>query len=153
MNDAKKPSPAKGLRVIEVLGFEKKTELALPLLLAPVAAGFPSPADDYIDRKLDLNEHLIEHPAATFFVRVSGDSMTGAGIHSGDTLIVDRAIEPVHGKIIVAIVDGELTVKRLHRKGGVLRLMPESPGFKPVDVAPESDFEVWGVVTFVIHKV
>jgi DNA polymerase V len=153
MTDEKKNSKPRGLKVVEVLGFEKKTELALPLFLAPVAAGFPSPADDYIDRKLDLNEHLIDHPAATFFVRVSGDSMTGAGINSGDILIVDRAIEPVHGKIVVAIVDGELTVKRLHRKGGVLRLMPESPGFKPMDIAPETDFEVWGVVTFVIHKV
>jgi len=152
MSDEKKSSPPKGLKVIEVLSFEKKSELALPLFLAPVAAGFPSPADDYIDRKLDLNEHLIEHPAATFFVRVSGESMTGAGIHSGDILIVDRAIEPVHGKVVIAVVDGELTVKRIHFKKGVLRLMPDSPGFKPIDVAPESDFEVWGVVTYVIHK-
>jgi len=152
MTDAKKISKSRGLKVVEVLGFEKKSELALPLFLAPVAAGFPSPADDYIDRKLDLNEHLIEHPAATFFVRVSGESMTGAGIHSGDILIVDRAIEPIHGKVVIAVLDGELTVKRIHRKGGVLRLMPDSPGFKPIDIAPETDFEVWGVVTYVIHK-
>jgi DNA polymerase V len=146
-----KPSP--GLKVVEVLGFEKHSKLPLPLYLAAVPAGFPSPADDYIDRSLDLNEHLIDHPAATFFVRVSGDSMTGAGIHSGDMLIVDRAAEPVHGKVVIAALNGELTVKRIHCKNGALRLMPDSPGFTPVDVPPEADFEVWGVVTYVIHKV
>lgn len=87
--------------------------LSLPLFASRVPAGFPSPADDYIDQRLDLNEHLINHPAATFFVRVSGDSMTGASLHDGDLLIVDRALEPVDGRIVIAAVNGELTVKRL----------------------------------------
>src|SRR5471030_2397814 len=87
-----------------------------PLFAARVPAGFPSPADDYIERSLDLNEHLIRHPAATFFVRASGDSMTGS-IHSGDLLVVDRSLEAADGSVVIAVIDGELTVKRLRRRG------------------------------------
>lgn len=87
----------------------------LPLYLSPVKAGFPSPADDFIDRKLDLHEYLVHNEAATFFLRAQGDSMTGAGIHDGDLLIVDRSIEASHNKIVIAAIDGELTVKRLQR--------------------------------------
>ncbi len=125
----------------------------LPLFSARVPAGFPSPADDYIDRALDLNEHLIRHPAATFFVRVSGDSMVGAGIHPGDILVVDRAEEPSHGKIIIAALNGELTVKRLSRNHDRVCLTPENPAYAPIEVTPEMQFEVWGVVVHVIHTV
>jgi DNA polymerase V len=125
----------------------------LPLFSARVPAGFPSPADDYIDRALDLNEHLIRHPAATFFVRVSGDSMVDAGIHPGDILVVDRAEEPAHGKIVIAALDGELTVKRLSRHNGTISLLPENPAYAPIQVTPEMRFEVWGVVVHVIHTV
>ena len=125
----------------------------LPLFSARVPAGFPSPADDYIDRALDLNEHLIRHPAATFFVRVSGDSMVGAGIHPGDILVVDRAEEPSHGKIIIAALNGELTVKRLSRHHDRICLTPENPAYAPIEVTPEMQFEVWGVVVHVIHTV
>ena len=125
---------------------------ALPFLAASVPAGFPSHADDYLEGALDLNEHLIRHPAATFFLRVLGDSMTGAGIHSGDLLVVDRSIRPVDGKIVIAVIDGELTVKRLHRRRGRIRLLPENPRYRPIDVSGEQDLHIWGVVAHAIHS-
>lgn len=93
------------------------TSKSCPLFLVPVCAGFPSPADDYLEGKLDLNEHLIKHEAATFFVKVKGDSMIGAGIHSGDLLIVDRATLPTDNRVVVAIINGQLTLKRLCQQG------------------------------------
>jgi len=140
-------------RGLELLGFEKRSSCQLPLYLATVSAGFPSPADDFIDKTLDLNEHLIDHPEATFFVRVFGDSMLDAGLHSGDILIVDRALQPSHNRIVIAALDGELTVKRIRKHGGRLYLVPEHPDYKPIEVTGEASFEVWGVVTHVIHKV
>jgi DNA polymerase V len=137
----------------EIRGFAPSRRLERPLLLCGVPAGFPSPADDYIERNLDLNELLVRHPAATFFVRAYGDSMKDAGIHSGDILVVDRAEEPKPECIVVAAVNGELTVKRLRRTGEKLFLVPENAEFQPLEVTPEMDFEVWGVVTSVIHKV
>jgi DNA polymerase V len=125
----------------------------IPLYLSSVRAGFPSPADDYIDSMLDLNEYLIKHPAATFFVRASGDSMIQAGIHSGDILVVDRSIEATHGKIVIAALNGELTVKRLFRQGGRVQLLAENPNFPAIDVTEEHDMVIWGVVTNVIHTV
>ena len=124
-----------------------------PLFLVRIAAGFPSPADDYIEKNLDLNEHLIKHPSATFFVKVEGDSMINAGIHNGDILIVDRSLEVSDGKIIIAVINGELTVKRMYREKGKLFLVPENDNFKPLRVTEEMDFQVWGVVTSVIHRV
>jgi DNA polymerase V len=124
-----------------------------PLFSESVQAGFPSPAQDHIERQLDLNEYLVTHPVATFFVRVQGESMAGAGIHSGDILIVDRSLDPVSGKVIVAVLNGEFTVKRLKKEKGRVWLYPENDDFEPVEIPAESDFEVWGVVTWVIHKV
>ena len=124
----------------------------LPYFEAPVKAGFPSPADDYMEQKLDLNEHLIQHPAATFFVRVDGDSMQGAGIQKGDLLIVDRALEASNGKIVLAVINGEFTVKRIRRVQNSLFLEAENPHYPPLQIDPSWDFQVWGVVTFVIHK-
>ena len=137
---------------LEILAFAKRTELELPFYLATVSAGFPSPADDFIDKTLDLNEHLVEHPEATFFVRVCGDSMLDAGIRSGDTLVVDRALAPANNKIVIAALNGELTVKRIRKVGGRLFLAPENPAFAPIEVGEEESFEIWGVVTYVIHK-
>ncbi len=122
-----------------------------PLFMVPVKAGFPSPADDYIEERLDLNKHLIKHTAATFFVRVSGDSMVDAGIHSGDILIVDRAIEPVDKKVVIAVINGELTVKRIRIQKGKVILMPENDSYIPMQINDEMNFEIWGVVTNVIH--
>jgi DNA polymerase V len=129
------------------------TSCPRPLFLVPVSAGFPSPADDYLDGKLDLNRHLIKHEAATFFVRVTGDSMTGSGIHPGDLLIVDRALEPTENSVVIAVVDGELTVKRLCTQGGKPVLMPDNGNYAPLPITACTDFEVWGVVTHVIHAV
>ncbi|HPB32348.1 MAG TPA: translesion error-prone DNA polymerase V autoproteolytic subunit [Candidatus Sumerlaeota bacterium] len=144
----------KPTRVTEVFGFENTIRRELPLFLANVPAGFPSPADDYVDRKLDLNEHLVRHPAATFFVRVEGESMTGAGIHSGDILIVDRALEPADRKIVIAVVNGELTVKRIRMINGALYLAAENPRYEPIRINGEDeDFKIWGVVIWVLHEV
>lgn len=128
-------------------------QMSIPLYFTWISAGFPSPADDYIDKKLDLNEYLVKHPAATFFVKVSGDSMVRAGINNGDILIVDRALEPTHNKIIVAVVDGEFSVKRLKKTGNRLFLAPENNNYPVIEVKDGMNFEVWGVVTNVIHQV
>jgi|SRR5579859_1842995 len=124
----------------------------LPLILTRIPAGFPSPADDYVEQKLDLNLFLIKHPAATFFVRVEGESMTGAGIQSGDMLIVDRALSVTDNAIVLALVNGEFTVKRIKKIKNKLYLQPENPQFKELEITADTDFEVWGVVTFVIHN-
>ena len=123
-----------------------------PLYSAQVNAGFPSPADDYIETQLDLNEHLIKHPAATFFVRATGDSMIHAGIHSGDILIVDRSLESGDRKIVIAAINRELTVKRIGKQNGKLYLLPENPFFEPIEITDDMEFEIWGVVTRVIHS-
>ena len=124
----------------------------LPLFSSKVAAGFPSPADDHMDTKLDLNEHLVKHPAATFFVRVTGDSMINAGIHDNDILIVDRSLKPTHGKIVIAVVDGQMTVKRLYKQSGKLFLIPENKNFKPIEITENMSMEIWGVVITAIHS-
>lgn len=118
-----------------------------PLFTSVVRAGFPSPADDHLERDLDLHELLITHPAATYYVRLSGDSMKDAGLYDGDILVVDRSLEPAHGNIVVAVVDGEFTVKRLYRKGGQIQLKPENALYSPIMITQESNLVVWGVVT------
>jgi len=138
--------------IAAVYGLEQKARIRRPLFLSGVSAGFPSPAEDYIDRKLDLNELLIKHPAATFFVRVAGDSMTGAGIHHDDILVVDRSLEATSGKIVIAVYNGELTVKRLVRDNNGIRLVAENPNYPPLVIAEEDGCEIWGVVTSVIHQ-
>jgi len=136
-----------------VYKFEKSISLIRPLLGSHVPAGFPSPAQDYIEASIDLNEYLIVHPNTTFFIRVEGFSMINAGIHPDDLLIVDRSIEASHNKIVIAIVDGELTVKRLHIAEDCYWLIPDNPDFSSIKIVEGIDFIVWGVVTHVIHKV
>ena len=126
--------------------------IARPLLASRVEAGFPSPADDYVERSLDLNEELIHHPAATYFLRAGGHSMQGAGIHDGDLLIVDRSITAEPGMVVVAVVDGEFTVKRLVRAEDGMMLAAEHPRYKPILIGPDTEVRVWGVVTSVIHR-
>ena len=130
----------------------KKSKVELPIFLESVKAGFPSPADDFIDKKLDLNDLLIKHPSSTFFVRVTGDSMIGVGIHSGDLLVVDRSLEATNNNIVVAVINSELTVKRLVIKGNEISLYPENTNYSPINISEEDSFSVWGVVTSVIHK-
>ncbi len=117
----------------------------------PIHAGFPSPADDFLEKKLDLNEYLVKNPAATFFIRVRGHSMIGAGILDGDMLVVDRSLEARNDSIIVAVIDGEFTVKRLKKEGKNISLVAENRHYKPIKIKEEMEFEVWGVVTGVIQ--
>lgn len=124
--------------------------LLRPLMLSTAPAGFPSPAEDHVDQNLDLNEHLIRHPAATFFVRVSGKSMMGAGINDGALLIVDRAEEVREGRIVIAVVDGAHTVKRLRKKGDRLWLEAANPAYPDIQVL-DDESRIWGVVTYAIN--
>ena len=119
-----------------------------PLYACPAPAGFPSPAADQYDKRLDLNEHLILHPEATFFLRVKGDSMIGAGIHDNDLLVIDRSVEPTHGRVVIA----ELTVKRLHRQRGKIILQADNPKYPDLVIAADQELQIWGVVSHVIHK-
>jgi len=152
-------SPTKVMRVPkdkveEIKAFLSSSDTqAFPLFACSVSAGFPTPADDYMECKLDLNEHLIKHPSATFFARASGDSMIDAGIHDGDLLVVDRSLNPASGKIVIAVMGGDLTVKRYITKDGKAYLYPENKKYKPIEISAESEVHVWGVVTNVIHKV
>ncbi|MDO9240846.1 MAG: translesion error-prone DNA polymerase V autoproteolytic subunit [Methylicorpusculum sp.] len=127
--------------------------VCLPFFSGKVSAGFPSPADDYIEKTLDLNELLIQKPAATFFVRAEGESMLGAGIHPNDILVVDRSIEPVPGKIVICALNGELVVKRLKRQAGQWLLGSENPAYPDIVLHEELEMVIWGVVTSVIHPV
>jgi DNA polymerase V len=124
----------------------------LPLFGGKVPAGFPSPADDHLEATVDLNQHYIKHPAATFLVKVQGDSMVDAGIHSGDTLIVDRSLEAQSGSIVVAVVNGDLTVKRLSVEGDQVWLLPENTKYPPIAIKEGMDLHIWGVVAHVIHS-
>lgn len=135
-----------------IYSVDRKTGISLPLFVGGVSAGFPSPAEDYTDQKLDLNELLINNPAATFFVRVDGDSMIGAGIHHDDILVVDRSRQAVSGDVVIAILDGELTVKRLVRDAHCGRLVAENPYYPSIEISKENGCEIWGVVTSVVHQ-
>ncbi len=135
-----------------VYGVDQKTKVSRPLFLGGVSAGFPSPAEDYTDRKLDINELLIKNQAATFFVRVDGDSMIGAGIHHDDILVVDRSREAVSNDIVIAILDGELTVKRLVRDAHHARLVAENPAYPSIEITEDNGCEIWGVVSSVVHQ-
>ncbi len=139
------------MKVSAVYRPDQTTEYKLPLFLAPVSAGFPSPAEDYIEGNLDLNKDLIKNPAATFFVKVSGNSMIDASIHNGDILVVDRSLEPADRKVVIAVFNGELTVKRIKATGGRVVLISENKDYSPLQVEEEMNFEVSGVVTNVIH--
>mgnify|MGYP001145264747 CR=1 FL=1 len=128
------------------------SQVSRPLLSSSVSAGFPSPADDYVEGQLDLNELMITKPAATFYVRVTGESMKNAGILPGDILVVDKSIDPIHNMIVIAIVENELTVKRLIKLGDVVQLMPENPEFNVMTFTDQMELSIWGVVTGVVRK-
>ena len=134
-----------------LLPVPRPSVLPLPLFSGKVAAGFPSPAEDHVEKTLDLNELLVQKPAATFFVRAQGESMLGAGIHPNDILVVDRSIEPVPGKIVICALNGELTVKRLQRDNEQWQLKAENPAYPDIVLHDELEMVIWGVVTNVIH--
>lgn len=135
-----------------LIPIEKSQPVHVPLFSHAVPAGFPSPADDYIQGRLSLDEHLIAHKEATFFVRAKGSSMVGAGIFDGDLLVVDKSLEPQSGDIVIAVMDGELTVKRLIRQGETVILRPENRRFKDIELKDGQELQVWGVVTSTVKK-
>jgi DNA polymerase V len=135
----------------EFFSVDAQSPLGLPLFDSPISAGFPSPADDYIDLSLDLNKQLIEHPSATFYVRVKGSSMKNAHIANGDILIVDRSLEARNNDIVLCVLNGEFTVKKLLMRNKEIYLIPENENFEPIKINETMDFQVWGVVSFVIH--
>jgi DNA polymerase V len=138
--------------VLDFFSADTSHELSLPLAGVGIPAGFPSPAEDYEEVSLDLNRALIRHPAATFYARVKGSSMTEAGILDGDLLVIDKSLEPKNGDIAVCFLDGEFTVKRISLIDDALFLLPANRQYRPIRISEESDFQVWGIVTYVIHK-
>ncbi|NLW19749.1 MAG: translesion error-prone DNA polymerase V autoproteolytic subunit [Candidatus Cloacimonetes bacterium] len=135
-----------------IYGYRPGAPLHRPLIGTKVPAGFPSPASDFLEGMMDLNEHLINHPDSTFFARVGGDSMQGIGIYPDDIVIVDRSMEPANNKVVLAIYDGEFTIKRLHIEDGEYWLISENEAYHAIHIRPDLDFAVWGVVTAVIRK-
>jgi DNA polymerase V len=125
----------------------------IPLYGYSISAGFPSPADDYIEDRLDLNQLLVSNQPATFFLRVKGDYMINAGIHDGDIIVVDRSVQPVDRSVVVAVVDGELTVKRLIMRSGMAELHAENPKYAPICFQNGQELSIWGVVTTAVHQV
>ncbi len=130
----------------------KRLILNIPIKRKPVPAGFPSPADDYMDIGIDLNEHLIHNPASTFFLNVSGDSMTNSGIQNNDLIIVDRSLTPAPGDIVIAILNGAFTLKRLVLTQGRIYLEAGNPKYPPIDLSQYSDVHIWGVAIYSIHN-
>lgn len=122
------------------------TRLEIPLFSSTVAAGFPSPAEDHVEDTLDLNEYMVQRPDSTFMLRVEGESMKNAGIMPNDILVVDRSLKATHKKIVIAAIDGELTVKRLYHRGGLVKLLPENPAYPEIELESEADLVIWGVV-------
>src|SRR5918999_1299897 len=133
-------------RVVAIIQPDRRTRLSRPLISSYVPAGFPSPAEDYVEGRIDLNRDLIRHPLSTFYIRVAGDSMIGAGILPGALLIVDRAVEAVEGNIVVARINDELCVKRFVTAGGRIMLVSENEVYEPIEIAEGMDFEIWGRV-------
>ncbi len=127
-----------------------ESELELPFVSSGISAGFPSPADDFLDSGIDLNKELIKNPYSTFYGRVRGDSMKDLGIHNGDLLVIDKSLEPQNGKIAVCYIDGEFTVKTIKIEGDCCWLVPANENYKPIKVTVENDFIVWGIVINVI---
>jgi DNA polymerase V len=149
---AKEPQQIEPATIVSsIFKTDNYTKCRVPLFLNPVAAGLPAPTEDYIEGKIDLNRHLVKHPESTFLVRVVGESMQDAGIHPRDLLVVDRSLEAISGKVVIAVVDGELTVKRLRKHRNKLWLMPENPDFQPIEIGENMELHIWGVVTNVIH--
>ena len=153
MNESndKSPQRSQSPRLTQNTRLAQSSQLPA-LMTSAVAAGFPSPADDHAEDRLDLNTLLIKHPAATFFVRVSGDSMLERGIHDGDLLVVDRSLEASDGSVVIAIIDSELTVKEFRRRNGRVSLVPANTACPPVPLAADNETHIWGVATCVIHS-
>lgn len=141
----------KATHKIDFFTADTASDLSLPLADG-IKAGFPSPAQDYIDLAFDLNKELVKNPSSTFYGRVRGDSMVDEGINDGDILVIDKSLSPADGRKAVCYIDGEFTLKTIRIKKDGIYLMPANPAYKPIKVTEENDFVVWGIVTYVIHK-
>lgn len=139
-------------KILDIFPVEVDTDLALPLADEGIKAGFPSPAQDFMDIAIDLNKELVKHPSSTFYGRVKGDSMIDAGINSGDILVIDRSIEPGDGDMAVCYIDGEFTIKYIQIETDVIWLMPANEQYTPIKVTPDNNFLIWGIVTYSIKK-
>jgi len=137
-------------KTLDIYSVSTDTRLSLPLISEGIRAGFPSPAMDFEDIRIDLNQYLIKNPSATFYGKVRGDSLRNAGIEEGDILIIDKSVEPADGKIAVCFLDGEFTAKRIRIRKNKIWLMPENEKYKPIEVTEENQFIIWGIVTYVI---
>ena len=140
-------------KTLDVYSIDISSKLSLPIVDSGISAGFPSPADDFLDTSIDLNKILITNKDATFYGRVKGDSMIDAGLSDGDLLIIDKSLEPKDGKIAVCFIDGEFTVKRIKITSKCIYLVPENKNYKPIKVTDDNDFLIWGIVTTVIKSV
>lgn len=138
--------------VLELFTANVNSSLKLPYIPQGVSAGFPSPADDFLDLSIDLNKEFIKNPSSTFYARVNGESMKDAGINHGDLLIIDKSLNPIDGKIAVCYIDGEFTVKRIKKDQSSFWLMPENKKYQPIQVTEDNDFIVWGMVVHVIKS-
>lgn len=140
------------MKITEIYNPDTSTNLELPLFISKISAGFPSPAEDYLDKKLNLHDYLVSNETATFYVKVEGDSMINAGIMSGDILVVNRSLEACNNRIVVAVLNAEFTVKRFVRDVGRMYLMPENPKYPIIEINTDTDFSIWGIVTGVVRK-
>lgn len=138
---------------LEIFTADTSSSISLPLVDSGISAGFPSPADDFLDISIDLNKEFVKNPSTTFYGRVKGDSMINAGLSNGDLLIIDKSLEPVNAKIAVCFIDGEFTVKRIKIEKDIVWLVAENENYQPIKVTAENDFIIWGIVTTVIKKV
>jgi DNA polymerase V len=144
--------PLHTTQTITFYGINQSTPIELPFVANGISAGFPSPADDFLDLNIDLNKYLIKNPSTMFYGRVRGDSMIDAGIHDGDLLIIDKSLETKEGKIAVCFIDGEFTVKRIKIEKDCVWLIAENQNYKPIKVTKDNDFIIWGIVTNVIKN-
>ncbi len=138
---------------LEIYSADTSTNIALPFVESGISAGFPSPADDFLDASIDLNREFVKNPSTTFYGRVKGDSMINAGLNNGDLLIIDKSLEPIDNKIAVCFIDGEFTVKRIKIEKDIVWLVAENEKYQPIKVTAENDFLIWGIVTTVIKNV
>ena len=138
---------------LEIYTADTTSTISLPIVENGISAGFPSPADDFLDISIDLNKEYVKNPSTTFYGRVKGDSMINAGLNEGDLLIIDKSLEPIDDKIAVCFIDGEFTVKRIKIEKDIVWLVAENEKYKPIKVTAENDFIIWGIVTTIIKTV
>ena len=135
----------------KITNFSTNKKTKIKLYTTSISAGFPSPAEDHMDVSLDINEYLVKHPSSTFYIYVKGDSMINAGIFDGDLMIVDRSLEVKSNSIVVAVINGEFTVKKIKKDSGNIYLIPDNKSYKPILLENSMDFQIWGIVTHTIH--